>query len=72
MKHFLLCIGFLLSLDYAHRHGEPDSLLTSIKYEVIKDIYIGVGFSVSVNPHIFAGRWYTDVENASVGITIKF
>lgn len=74
MKHLitLITIFFLLSFDYLHRHGESDTVMTSLKYELIKDIYVGVGFSASVNPHIFSGKFYTDVENFTVGVTIKF
>lgn len=46
--------------------------MTSIKYEVFKDVYAGVGFSASVNPHIFAGSFYSDVENVTIGVTFKF
>ena len=73
MKNFMLCIGFLLSFDYCHKHAEPDLFLTTVKIETIKDIYLGIGYSASIDPNFLeCNKFYSNIENFSVGITFKF
>lgn len=73
MKNLLLALAIIVSCDYCHKHGESDVVNTMVKIEIIKDVYIGAGFTASIDSSVFApNKIYSNPENISIGVAIKF
>ena len=70
MKKIIVLLTILISFDYAHKHAEPDLLLTTVKYEIVKGVYVGIGYSVSVDSSFLnPNKIYSNTENISVGVS---
>ncbi len=69
----LIAIGWLLSMDYLHMDAQPDAIICSIKYEILKNVFVGAGYAVLVQPNIFVPRPQYIVNNQSImlGISVK-
>ena len=73
VKNLILAIGLILSCDYVHKDAEPDVVNTMVKIEVIENVYVGAGFTASIDSSIFSpNKVYSNPENVSIGIAIKF